>query len=38
MVDPIDRLKQMYVEDIVNYGQDNKGDSTDESSPSDSGD
>ena len=35
MVDPIDKLKQMYVEDIVNYGQDNKGDSTSESSQSD---
>ena len=35
MVDPIDKLKQMYVEDIVNYGQDNQGDSTSESSQSD---
>ena len=35
MVDPIDKLKQMYVEDIVNYGQDNKGGSTGESSQSD---
>ena len=35
MVDPIDRLKEMYVEDIVNYGQDNQGDSTSESSQSD---
>ena len=35
MVDPIDRLKEMYVEDIVNYGQDNKGGSTGESSQSD---
>ena len=38
MVDPIDKLKQMYVEDIVNYGKDNQGNSTDESSSSDSGD
>tara|TARA_B100001250_G_scaffold339807_1_gene307281 strand:- start:468 stop:833 length:366 start_codon:yes stop_codon:yes gene_type:complete len=38
MVDPIDKLKQMYVEDIVNYGKDNQGDSTNESSSSDSGD
>ena len=35
MVDPIDKLKQMYVEDIVNYGQDNQGDSISESSQSD---
>ena len=35
MVDPIDKLKQMYVEDIVNYGQDNKSDSTSEQSQSD---
>ena len=35
MVDPIDKLKQMYVEDIVNYGQDNQGDSTSEQSQSD---
>tara|TARA_R100001082_G_scaffold103094_1_gene73576 strand:- start:258 stop:617 length:360 start_codon:yes stop_codon:yes gene_type:complete len=35
MVDPIDKLKQMYVEDIVNYGQDNQSDSTSESSQSD---
>ena len=34
-VDPIDKLKQMYVEDIVNYGQDNQSDSTSESSQSD---
>ena len=35
MVDPIDKLKQMYVEDIVNYGQDNQSDSTSEQSQSD---
>tara|TARA_B100001250_G_scaffold14505_1_gene12677 strand:- start:52 stop:411 length:360 start_codon:yes stop_codon:yes gene_type:complete len=35
MVDPIDKLKQMYVEDIVNYGQDNQGSSTSEQSQSD---
>ena len=35
MVEPIDKLKQMYIEDVVNYGKDNKGDSTSESSQSD---
>ena len=38
MVEPIDKLKQMYIEDVVNYGQNNKGDSTGESSSADSGD
>ena len=38
MVEPIDNLKKMYIEDVVNYGQDNKGDSTDESPSTDSGD
>ena len=38
MVEPIDNLKKMYIEDVVNYGQDNKGDSTDESPSADSGD
>ena len=36
MVEPIDKLKTMYLEDVVNYGrQDNKSFSTDESSVSD---
>ena len=35
MVDPIDKLKQMYVEDIVNYGSSNKDSSTDKQSNSD---
>ena len=36
MVEPIDKLKTMYLEDVVNYGrQDNKSSSTDESSVSD---
>tara|TARA_Y100001970_G_C14078656_1_gene773439 strand:+ start:68 stop:451 length:384 start_codon:yes stop_codon:yes gene_type:complete len=36
MVDPIDKLKKMYLEDVLNYGrQDNKGTSTDKSSVSD---
>ena len=38
MVEPIDKLKQMYIEDVVNYGKDNKGDSTEESPSTDSGD
>ena len=38
MVEPIDKLKQMYIEDVVNYGKDNKGDSTNESPSTDSGD
>ena len=29
MVEPIDKLKQMYVEDIVNHGSSNKDSSTD---------
>ena len=35
MVEPIDKLKEMYIEDIVKHGQDNKGDSTSKSSQSD---
>ena len=35
MVEPIDKLKQMYVEDIVNYGSSNKDSSTDKQSDSD---
>ena len=38
MVEPIDKLKQMYIEDVVNYGKTNKGDSTNKSPSSDSGD
>ena len=38
MVEPIDNLKKMYIEDVVNYGKTNKGDSTNESPSSDSGD
>ena len=34
MVDPIDKLKEMYIEDIVEYGKDDKGDSTDNDSAS----
>jgi len=35
MVDPIDKLKQMYVEDIVNYDKGSKGNSTSKSTDSD---
>ena len=35
MVEPIDKLKDMYVEDIVNYGKNNQSTSTDEQSASD---
>ena len=34
MVEPIDKLKEMYIEDIVEYGKDNKGNSTDDDSAS----
>ena len=34
MVDPIDKLKEMYIEDIVEYGKDDKGNSTDDDSAS----
>ena len=30
MVEPIEKLKEMYVEDIVNYGKDDQGNSTDD--------
>ena len=32
MVEPIDKLKEMYIEDIVEYGKSNKGNSTDDDS------
>ena len=34
MVEPIDKLKQLYVEDIVNHGSSNKDSSTDKQSNS----
>ena len=34
MVDTIDKLKEMYIEDIVEYGKDDKGNSTDDDSAS----
>ena len=35
MVEPVEKLKEMYLEDVVNYGQSNKDTSTDESTDSD---
>ena len=35
MVEPIDKLKQMYLEDVVNYDKNNKSSSTNKSSVSD---
>ena len=32
MVEPIEKLKEMYVDDIVNYGKDDQGNSTDDDS------
>jgi len=32
MVEPVEQLKTMYTEDVLNYGQDNQSDSTDEQS------
>ena len=32
MVEPVEKLKEMYVEDIVEYGKDNQSDSTDDDS------
>ena len=34
MVEPIEKLKEMYIEDIVEYGKDNQSDSTDDDSES----
>jgi hypothetical protein len=38
MVEPTIKLKEMYVEDIVNYGKDNQSDSTGEQPNSDQSD
>jgi len=35
MVEPVNKLKEMYIEDIVEHGQSNKSSSTDEPSVSD---
>ena len=35
MVEPTVKLKEMYIEDVVNYGKNNKDTSTDEQSTSD---
>ena len=34
MVEPVTKLKEMYVEDIVEYGKDNQSDSTDDNTAS----
>ena len=38
IVEPVAKLKEMYVEDIVNYGKNNQSNSTDEQSDSDQSD
>ena len=38
MVEPTVKLKEMYIEDIVNYGKDSKGTTTDERTDSDNSD
>ena len=38
MVEPKEKLKDMYIEDIVNYGKNNQSNSTDEQSDSDKSD
>ena len=38
MVEPKEKLKEMYIEDVVNYGQSNQSDSTTEQSDSDQSD
>jgi len=32
MTEPIDKLKEMYIEEVVNYGNNNQTDSSDEQS------
>ena len=34
MVEPVTNLKEMYIEDIINYGKDDQSDSTDDDSAS----
>ena len=38
MVEPVNKLKEMYVEDIVNYGKNNQSNSTNKQSDSDQSD
>ena len=38
IVEPIIKLTEMYIEDVINYGKDNQSDSTDESTDSDQSD
>lgn len=35
MVEPVEKLKEMYTTDVINYGKDNQGDATDGQSDSD---
>ena len=35
MVEPVEKLKEMYTTDVINYGKDNQGDATDGKSDSD---
>jgi hypothetical protein len=38
IVEPIAKLTEMYIEDVINYGKDNQSDSTDESTDSNQSD
>jgi hypothetical protein len=38
IVEPIAKLTEMYIEDVINYGKDNQSDSTDESADSNQSD
>jgi hypothetical protein len=38
MVNPTEKLKQMYIEDVVNYGKNNQNTGTDEQSNSNQSD
>ena len=38
MVEPVEQLKTMYTEDVLNYGKDNQSDSADEQSDTDQSD
>jgi hypothetical protein len=38
IVEPKDKLKEMYIEDVINYGKDNQSNSTDESTDSNQSD
>ena len=38
MVEPVEQLKTMYIEDVLNYGKDNQSDSADEQPDTDQSD